>query len=133
MDSFSAAAFKNCTNDTIYIGASHYANIDSVDAQLHSAYKVIVHNTLDTSGISLWKGANLDGTSFHKDCFVYPDSLCSIDVIYLFDETDTCYFFIIKWSDAKKYSWDEIRHRKLYKTWIVARNEKGEFPRDIKY
>lgn len=133
MDSFWAPVFKNCTNDTIYIGASHYANIDSVDVQVFSVHNIVDDGGLDTSGIILWKGENWAGTNSYRNDYVYPDSLCTIDGDYLFGETDTCYFFIIKWSDAKKYSWDEIRYRKLYKTWIVARNENAEFPKDIKY
>lgn len=122
------AVFKNCTNDTVYIGASHYDNIDSVDEQVSPHYNIVANSGLDTTDISLWKGM-----SFHSDSFMYPDSLCSIDADYLFHNADTCYFFLIKWESAKRFSWDEIRAKKLFRRWIVTRDKEGRFDRNIKY
>ena len=50
---------------------------------------------------------------------------------YLFNNTDTCYFFLIKWKDAKQYSWDEIRIKKLYHRRIVVRDFNGKFDKTI--
>ncbi|MBO7100328.1 MAG: hypothetical protein J6W21_10735 [Bacteroidaceae bacterium] len=47
-------------------------------------------------------------------------------------KTDTCYFFLIKWSDAKKYSWDEIRDKKMYRTWIVTKDKDGNYDTNIR-
>ena len=49
------AVFKNCTNDTVYIGVSHYDNIDSIEAQLAPCYDIPVNSNLDTAEISLWE------------------------------------------------------------------------------
>jgi len=40
---------------------------------------------------------------------------------------------LIKWSDAKRYSWNEIREQKLYRRWIVARDKDGNYDRNIRY
>lgn len=63
------AVFKNCTNDTVYIGASHYDNIDSVSEQVSPHYNFVGNNGLDISDISLWKR-----TYFRSDNFIYPDT-----------------------------------------------------------
>lgn len=131
--------FVNCTNDTLFIGASHYNNIDSIDAQLVPDYYDSI--SLDTTNISLWEDRiiKIDSASFnvnaYKDCFIYPDSMCTIEYCYMNDKSksDTTYFFLIKWSDAKRYSWDEIRENKLYRKWFAVRNKKGEFDRNIRY
>lgn len=122
------AVFKNCTNDTVYIGASHYDNIDSVSEQVGPHYNFVANNDLDNSDISLWKG-----TCFRSDNFICPDSLCSIDADYLFHNADTCYFFLIKWNNAKRHSWNEILTNKLYEKWVVIRNPNGEFEKNIRY
>lgn len=51
----------------------------------------------------------------------------------LFEKTDTNYFFLIRYSDAKKYSLDEIRDKKLFGKYIVTRDADGKFDRNIRY
>ena len=123
MDFACNACFKNCTNDTLLIGASHYNNIDSVK------YVVWGGSSLDSKPDTLLKNGDL---YFESRDVVYPDSTCAIDE-YLLKKNDTCYFFLIKWSDAKRYSWDEIREQKRYRKWIVTRNKKGEYDEKIRY
>lgn len=118
------AVFKNCTNDTLFIGASHYDMIDSVDYQLQPTY-LPIDSGLYPSKVMLWNGIDVQ-----RD-IVYPDSLFTIDGNYLFNNTDTCYFFLIKWKDAKNHSWDEIRMKKLYRRRIVVRNYDGKFNQTI--
>lgn len=118
--------FKNCTNDTLFIGASHYNNIDSVNYQVFPMY-LLDDSSLDSTEIILWRGENVS-----KE-FVYPDSLVGIDAFDLFYNADTCYFFLIKYADAKKYSWDEIRAKKLFRKWIVTKNAEGKIDNEIKY
>ena len=129
------AVLKNCTEDTLFIGASHYDNIDSVDCQLFPFYNMLANSGLDTTGVSIWK--NIEEPyerSFGKDGFIYPDSTCATDYYLLFTEdNDTCYFFLVKWHDAKQYSWDEIRSKKLYRRWMTVKNKDGEFDRNIRY
>lgn len=86
--------FTNRTNDTLFIGASHYDTIDSVDCLLQPAY-LPIDSDLYPSKVTLWNGIDVQGD------IVYPDSLFTIDGNYLFNNTDTCYFFLIKWKDAK--------------------------------
>ena len=123
------ASFKNCTNDTVYIGAAFYDNIDSLYDQLSPGYNIKANSGLDTTGISLWKGM-----VFSSDEFVYPDSMClmNADVLFFNTDIDTCYFFSIKWKDARKFSWDEIRSKKLYRKSVVTRKENGEFDWNIR-
>lgn len=119
--------FINRTKDTLFVGVSYYDNIDSVYYQLPSSYCLLENKQLDTTGISLWPRINT-----FKDVYIHPDSACSIDANYFLNDFDTCYFFLIKYGDAKKYSWDEIRDKKLYRKWIVTRNKDGDFDRNIR-
>ena len=136
-----SVSFKNCTDDTLFVGASHYDNIDSIEEQVFPN-TILANGNVDTTVISLWKDGKKEMEngyrvyiSVHKDWFICPDSMCTISGFYLFNynKTDTCYFFLIKLSDAKKFSWDEIRSKKLYGKWIVAKNKNGDFDRNIKY
>ena len=117
--------FINYTNDTLLIGTSHYDCIDSVDFMLSPGY-LSVESDRDT----LWKD---DCLYFESSCVIHPDSTCFINYYYLSYKTDTCYFFLIKWSDAKKYSWDEIRDKKMYRTWIVTKDKDGNYDTNIRY
>lgn len=123
-DSRTIAIFTNRTNDTLFIGASHYDTIDSVDCQLQPAY-LPIDSGLYPPMVTLWKDINVQAN------IIYPDSLFTIDGNYLFNNTDTCYFFLIKWKDAKQYSWDEIRIKKLYYRRIVVRDCNGKFDKTI--
>ena len=117
--------FINYTNDTLLIGASHYDCIDSVDFMLSPGY-LSVESDRDT----LWKD---DCLYFESSCVIHPDSTCFIDYYYLSYKTDTCYFFLIKWSDAKRCTWDEIRKNKLYRKWVVTRDKNDEYDTNIRY
>ena len=124
-DSRTIAIFTNRTNDTLFIGASHYNTIDSVDCQLYPAY-LPNDSCFYPSKVTLWKGIDVQGD------IIYPDSMFTIDGEYLFNNTDTCFFFLIKCKDAIKYSWDEIRMMKLYRQRIVVRNDDGKFNQTIR-
>ena len=126
VDSRVDAIFKNCTNDTLFIGASHYDNVDSVEFIVNPNYNILANS--DTTDISLWQGTFARG-----DSFVYPDSTCAINANYLFQDKDTCYFFLIKLGNAKRYSWDEIRTHKIFRRWIVTRNTAGKLDKNIRY
>jgi len=135
-------AFKNCTNDTLFVGAFHCDNTDSVDCQLEPRYHRKPDNSiLDSTDVSLWEIKVVRSGDCYvnfipcKYGYVYPDSICSIDDCYLNDKdkSDTSYFFLIKWSDAKRYSWDEIRANKLYRKWVVTRDKDGNYDTNIRY
>ena len=128
IDSRVDAIFKNSTNDTLFIGASHYDNLDSVEFLVNPNYNVLANCDLDTTDISLWQGTFVRG-----DSFIYPDSTCAINANYLFQDKDTCYLFLIKLGNAKRYSWDEIRTQKIFRRWIVIRDTAGKFDKNIRY
>lgn len=123
--------FCNCTNDTLLIGASHCNNIDDLDYVLTPFYTAKGFNT---EVFSLQMGS-APSFCFDERDIIFPDSICSIDYYCLFDnnKTDTCYFFLIKWSDAKRYSWNEIRENRLYRKWVVTRDKNGEYDTNIRY
>ncbi|TGX79995.1 hypothetical protein E5358_14055 [Palleniella muris] len=118
--------FRNCTYDTLFIAGSHINNIDSIEGLLFPHYNSQC-NDIDTAEIYLWDNSN------SRKLFVYPDSLCSVDSNYLYQGSGTYYFFLIKWRDAKRYSWNDIRTKKLYRKWVVKKDENGEFDRNIRY
>ena len=124
MDSVTLVGFKNCTNDTLFVGVSSYNTIDSVGWMLEPLYSFedsIQCNDKDSCMLN----------EFYADR-IYPDSVGKI-YDYMLDNSDTCYFFLIKYEDAKNHSLDEIRAKKLYKKWVTVRNKEGEFDRNIKY
>ena len=110
----------------MFVGVSLYDNIDSVNSMLFPNYAR--YDDLDTIIVFQHKYLNV-----HPTDFVLPDSLCRGEPNYLFNEHDTCYFFLVKWKDAKNYSFDEIRKKKLYHRLIVTRDKKGKFNTDIRY
>ena len=74
----------------------------------------------------------VNGLYIHNNEAIFPDSTCRTDY-YLLRKTDTAYFFLIKWSDAHRYSWDEIRVNKLYRKWVVTRDKDGNYDKNIRY
>lgn len=120
----SVANFRNGTVDTLIIGASHCDNIDSMENLLWPRYRIANSDLKATDSIS-WNGYDLN------KYVIYPDSICGIDTDYLFFDTDTCYFFLIKWGDARILSWDEIRQKKLYRKRIIVRDCDGKFKQTI--
>lgn len=122
-----ASIFKNCTNDTLLIWVSHHNCIDSVTLLLSPLYS-LDNDIADTTEIYLGKR-----TTVKFNDFIFPDSTCATTTEALFLEQDTCFFFLVKWKDAKNYSWDEIRAKKLYKKWITTKNKDGDCDRNIRY
>ena len=84
-------------------------------------------NENQCSEIKLWKS-----TERNSD-IIYPDSLCDIYDTFIWPINDTCYFFLVKYRDAKLYSYDEIRAKKLYRKWFAVRDKDGDYDRDIRY
>lgn len=137
-DTYHAETFKNCTRDTIYIGVSHYSCIDSIDNQFYPHYNIQVNGSVDTADVSLWNHKIQTyeyGSVYIKpynDCFILPDSLCDIDGDYLFQDTDTCYFFLVRLQDTKRYTWDEIRKLRTYRQRVITRGRDGAFDKNIR-
>ena len=121
--------FKNCTKDTLFICMSQYNNIDSIHSRMSPGYSSSFFEE-DTFFIDLFES---NGFYIHNDEAILPDSTCWDYEDCLFYRSDTTYFFLIKWSDARKYTWDEIRKNKLYRKWIVTRDKNGEYDTNIRY
>ena len=122
--------FKNCTNDTLFVGVSSYNNIDSAYCLLKPLLWYNEDGRLyNNKDYCLWN----DNHAGEKK--IYPDSVGLIIESMLFDRnhTDTCFFFLLRNEDVKNHSWDEIRAKKLYKKWITVKKENGEFDTNIKY
>jgi hypothetical protein len=97
---------------------------------------ILSYGELDINSDPFKECKNLESATlpdYYEREVVLPDSLCGIEPDILFLNSDTCYFFLIKYEDAKNNSWDEIRAKKLYKKWITVRNKEGEFDTNIKY
>ena len=103
---------------------SLHASLYVIQKLLQPAY-LPIDSDLYPSKVTLWDGIDVQGD------IIYPDSLFTIDGNYLFNNTDTCYFFLIKWKDAKNHLWDEIRMKKLYRRKIVVRDCNGKFDHTI--
>ena len=130
MDSVTLARFKNCTNDTLFVGvSSYYNNIDSANCMLEPKWYYQDSILCNNKDICLWNDIRAGGKK------IYPDSIGKIYDYMLFyrNNTDTCFFFLIRNEDVKNHSWDEIRAKKLYKKWITVRNKDEEFDTNIKY
>lgn len=117
--------FVNCTNDTLFICPSHCNDIDSIYDRAFPLYS-------QSRCMDDYVLLEVNGLYIHNNEAIFPDSTCRTDY-YLLRKTDTTYFFLIKWSDARKYSWDEIRKNKLYRKWVATRNKKDEYEKNIRY
>lgn len=115
--------FVNCTNDTLFICPSHCNDIDSIYDRAFPLYS-------QSRCMNDYVLFEVNGLYIHNNEAIFPDSTCRTDYYLL---SDTAYFFLIKWSDAKKYTWDEIRKNKLYRKWIVTRDKDGNYEKNIRY
>ena len=152
MDSVTLVGFKNCTNDTLIIGESDCNDIDSAwwfGERFERPSKEPLLTSIDSILLDVSKNY-LESWEFYDEedkaitptelaeknrekMTAYPDSIFLFKDIALFNRTDTNYFFLIKFNDAKNYSWDEIREKKLYNKWITIKGKYGNFDRNIKY
>ena len=148
MDSVTLVSFKNSTNDTLIIGESLYNDIDSAwwfGKRFERPSKEPLLTSIDSILLDVSKNY-LESCEFYdeedkaitptelaeknrEEIIVYPDSLYFVNEYLLFDK----YFFLIKLEDAKNYSLDEIRAKKLYKKWVIERKMFGRYDRNIKY
>ena len=115
--------FVNCTNDTLFICPSHCNDIDSIYDRAFPLYS-------QSRCMNDYVLLEVNGLYIHNNEAILPDSTCRTDYYLL---SDTCYFFLIKWSDAKRCTWDEIREQKRYRTWVVTRDKDGNYDMNIRY
>lgn len=113
---------RNCTRDTILIAGSQYNSIDSVLCFMESMPGKVE--------FTLIKGA---GKLDIRDGIVFPDSTALSTKRALFNEDDKSYFFIIKLSVARKYTWGEICKYRLYDTFSATWDMSGKSKYQIDY
>ena len=135
MDCVNVEQFKNCTNDTLFVGISDYDNIDStcwfgerIDRPSKEPLLISIRN-IDMTYCDTVITPKEQAKMAREGMITYPDSFFYVNEGLLFHT----YFFLIKFKDAKNYSWDEIREKKLYNKWITVKGKDGKFDRNIKY
>ena len=128
-DSRTVALYKNCTNDTLFIGISDYDDIDSVKDILWP-WRYEGDSVLCDKDISLW---DLDLKEDIREQYICPDSLGGSDEEIVYRKNSTSYFFLVRYQDAKTHSWDEIREKKLYHKWVSVKGMCGKMDNNIKY
>ncbi len=126
-DSNFCIVFKNSTDDTLLIGAAYCNDIDSVVFPLYAECYIYSDSSKYHSEIKLWHAY------VRNSDIIYPDSLCGLHDDIFHSTNDTCYFFLVKYKDAKAYSYDEICAKKMYEVFVVTKNANGDFDRNIKY
>ena len=128
-DSRTIPAYKNCTNDTLFIGISDYDDIDSVKNILWPL-RYEGDSVLSDKDISLWDiNMNVD----ISEQYICPDSMATTEEEVVYRKNSTSYFFLVRYQDAKNHSWDEIRKKKLYRKWVSVKGMCGKMDNNIRY
>jgi len=98
----------------VIIGGSLYNCIDSVDVFLEASNGTAFSSftSIDESGL-----LNIHGN------LILPDSICRTTYSSLFNHNHTGYLFIIKLSNARKYTWVDICKHKLYDIKVVTADD----------
>jgi len=106
----------NCTNDTLLFDLSTSETIDDdIYWGIHpeDTFRIFPEDT-----ISVYvKGKK---TTFLNHYYAIPDTFAGR--IYPFPKS-TCYLYAIKWRVATRYSFDEIRAKKLYDRRVVTKKD----------
>ena len=113
-DTIHSIRVRNCTCDTVIIGGSLYNCIDSVDVFLETS-----NNTAFSSFTSIDESRLLN---IHGN-LILPDSIGRTTYSSLFNHNHKGYLFIIKLSNARKYTWVEICRHKLYDIKVVTADD----------
>ena len=114
IDTVHSIRVRNCTRDTLIIGGSLYNCIDSVDVFLEVSNDTAFYGftSIDESG-HLNNHGNI----------ILPDSIGRTTYSSLFNHNHTGYLFIIKLSNARKYTWVDICKHKLYDIKVVTADD----------
>lgn len=121
-DTVHSIRVRNCTRDTLLIGRSLYNSIDSVDAFLEAS-----NDTTFSSFTSINKSGHLN---IHGN-LILPDSIGRTTYLSLFNHNHKGYLFIIKLSNARKYTWSEICKHKLYEIKVVIEDDELQNKNEI--
>lgn len=116
-DTVHSIRVRNCTHDTLLIGKSLYNSIDSVDAFLETS-----NDTAFSSFTSINKSGRLN---IHGN-LILPDSIGRTTYSSFINHNHIGYLFIIKLSNARKYTWNDICKRKLYDIKVVIADRESQ-------
>ena len=114
-------SIKNCTKDTVIVGASFSSSIDSVYMGEYGRFRF--YDRLGAKWDSTWTVMNNKGMlDISKNELIPPDSMAAYaEPGRLFKRDNKGLFFIIKLETARNHTWDEICRNHLYDTLVVTR------------
>ena len=124
-DTLTLLFIDNHSNDTIIVGMAGHNCIDSVTCFMSST----IHHESEID----FNGNNY--LNLGKGSMIMPDSVGEYGTMAMFStsQTNSRYFFIIKWETAKKHTWEEICREEIYDTLIVVTQEMLKDGNRIKY
>ena len=126
-------SIKNCTKDTVIVGASFSSSIDSVYMGEYGRFRF--YNRLGAKWDSTWTVMNNKGMlDISKNELIPPDSMAAYaEPGRLFKRDNKGLFFIIKLETARNHTWDEICRNHLYDTLVVTREMLEQTGNKIEY
>ena len=124
---------KNCTIDTVIVGASFSSSIDSIYMGEYGRFRF--YDRLGAKLDSTWTVMNNKGMlDISKNELIPPDSMAAYaEPGRLFKRDNKGLFFIIKLETARNHTWDEICRNHLYDTLVVTREMLEQTDNIIEY
>lgn len=124
---------KNCTKDTVIVGASFSSSIDSIYMGEYGRFRF--YDRLGAKWDSTWTVMNNKGMlDISKNELIPPDSMAAYaEPGRLFKRDNKGLFFIIKLETARNHTWDEICRNHLYDTLVVTREMLEQTDNIIEY
>ena len=131
LDTMESMSIKNCTKDTVIVGASFSSSIDSIYMGEYGRFRF--YDRLGAKWDSTWTVMNNKGMlDISKNELIPPDSMAAYaEPGRLFKRDNKGLFFIIKLETARNHTWDEIYH--LYDTLVVTREMLEQTGNKIEY
>ena len=126
-------SIKNCTKDTVIVGASFSSSIDSIYMGEYGRFRF--YDRLGAKWDSTWTVMNNKGMlDISKNELIPPDSMAAYaESGRLFKRDNKGLFFIIKLETARNHTWDEICRNHLYDTLVVTREMLEQTDNIIEY
>ena len=126
-------SIKNCTKDTVIVGASFSSSIDSIYMGEYGRFRF--YDRLGAKWDSTWTVMNNKGMlDISKNELIPPDSMAAYaEPGRLFKRDNKGLFFIIKLETARNHTWDEICRNHLYDTLVVTREMLEQTDNIIEY
>ena len=121
LDTMESMSIKNCTKDTVIVGASFSSSIDSIYMGEYGRFRF--YDRLGAKWDSTWTVMNNKGMLvISRNELIPPDSMAAYaELGRLFKQDNKGLFFIIKLETARYHTWDEICRNHLYDTLVVTR------------